>query len=729
MCASPAGSGIIPSGVQTIVSLDPALSSYWITAESQGDGMLYKFTFVASDPQTCGTVAGVMDRNHITVTGGQAIMMNPLPVMRMLGTDFGACMWVRTTSSASGVQHIFTVGKAAVGLTGSAIEFGYSSGKIMLTGYNAPLIATGTAYQNGDKGKWVHYCFSFGPRALHQDGSRHQVWRNKVLIMDKGAAVDYVVETLEEMVFGQLARTINSQAWTGDLDEFRLYSRMITTDEVTTAFDTGVYPLTNLEIFYPFSETSGTKVHDYSGNERHWIDAIALGISRASTGSNSKCINKPAPLALRNVQLQRGDNAPIFLNQAFQTATNSYTATVTLDPVAPSVPSQSIGNFASSCSQKPVWPLLDPTSSCINVPVGRNCSFTCANGQQLVGGPMTCQSNGEFTSQGQVCLVPTNFVPRPSSRTVRDTTMAWCARSNTLYEGGGVDGSGADVTLPLLASDDGGITWRDGPPITALGSCANCWGAVSLFCDANDVLHAFGPLARSFQWDGTAWLGPINMPASASPQATVRVASVMVPSSGFMDYLIIGGSAGDPTISSNSRRQVWRFYSAQQAFGLVCDAAPWRPVNSASAVYANERTLLLIGGISGDVNSATQAVADVWRSADDGATWTMVLGSPSRPNTFFGARYGMIAFAYGGSAYVGFGNVALAGTVVLDLWQSYVYKLAENASFCSCPLKAWLIHRDYCVIVSCLMSLCSSVSAPMPVKPGIRCLSMPQASS
>ena len=81
---------------------------------------------------------------------------------------------------------------------------------------------------------------------------------------------------------------------------------------------------------------------------------------------------------------------------------------------------------------------------------------------------------------------------------------------------------------------------------------------------------------------------------------------------------------------------------------LVCAAAPWPPRASMSVAYVDPNTLLVVNGY--------HLLNDLWKSMDDGYSWTQV---PLTPPAWSTGRWDGDIWAVDGHVYFGFGAVGV----------------------------------------------------------------------
>lgn len=296
---------------------------------------------------------------------------------------------------------------------------------------------------------------------------------------------------------------------------------------------------------------------------------------------------------------------------------------------------------AGSCTQLPTGSLVG--TGCIDVPYGGSCSFSCPTGLQLVGGPLYCLPSGEFVGT-QTCTTPLPWTSAAWSSVPRTGAIAtYCESTGVLVAGSGsTGGSVSDMKTDMWRStDDDAMEWS---PITPLLSGRLSAGMV---CDANGRVHIFagfnGNIPAAHLWihsdnahdaDPLAveWSAGVTLPALSGSAVTAnfQFAMVLIPRSGLLDWLAIGG-----TTAHNHAFDVWRFHhggdSSSPSLTRVCTDCWGTGINKhgAQAAYIGN-TLVLVGG-TGD------SADHVHHSFDDGITWTAVMGqrASTRPNLYW----------------------------------------------------------------------------------------------
>ena len=109
---------------------------------------------------------------------------------------------------------------------------------------------------------------------------------------------------------------------------------------------------------------------------------------------------------------------------------------------------------------------------------------------------------------------------------------------------------------------------------------------------------------------GATWT---RMTAAAPWTARDRHASVALPDG---SIVLMGGYDG------NRRNDVWRSTDQGAAWTQMTASAPWTARSSHTSVALPDGSIILMGGYYWDGSS--NRLNDVWRSTDQGATWTQI---------------------------------------------------------------------------------------------------------
>jgi uncharacterized delta-60 repeat protein len=147
--------------------------------------------------------------------------------------------------------------------------------------------------------------------------------------------------------------------------------------------------------------------------------------------------------------------------------------------------------------------------------------------------------------------------------------------------------------------------------------------------------------------EGTTWT---EVNASAGWTARYGQSSVSMPDG---SIVLMGGYDN----SGNYRNDVWRSMNDGATWTEVNASAGWLPRDLFSSVVMPDGSIVLMGG--------THYYNDVWRSTNDGATWTEVNASAG-----WSGRFGHSSMAMPDGSIVLMGGVALAGGDINDVWRS-----------------------------------------------------------
>jgi hypothetical protein len=577
----------------------------------------------------------------------------------------------------------------------------------------------------------VNYCFTFIPALLHNGISQLEIIRNGISVHSSTDSLNYTptagdgpLNTAQQMerhtndimhwegrsvraersvrrrcdadrclvischladagmYFGSNGPSGPTDPWTGEMDEFRVWTTKLTVPQCLAGYKNALtFPLPQLRLYLSFNEEAGQDPQDYSSTSTAaWVGGISGSISRTTT--NPLCL---VPSVLRNLQVQAGDNSPLPYSPAFQPRSRATMSITMANDFRPSSAIESVGTFTSSCTLAPFTPLIGDTA-CTNIPVGGNCSFTCPVDQYLYGGVLVCQPNGEFIGQ-QFCQVPFGWFSVGSlGSSFQRAGMAYCATTQTLFLGGRYASSSGNDDLYM--SKDFGATWNQ---LTDFGGARG--GCSMLLCDGAGTLHVIGGMSSNNAIQstdsGVTWGAAIPMTGSVARYGSGHA---LIPSSGWMDYLIVSG--GSNAIDA------WRFNSATQSFTCVCASLPWASRWSGALVYSTPGQALFIGGGAPGETAAANGpspmpattvvldspsipsavigmlflsavrvhmcffcISDVWSSVDDGRTWRVILGPGSeRRNSYWAGRVGAAVWTYGGIVMLAFGSTRTAAT-------------------------------------------------------------------
>ena len=559
------------------------------------------------------------------------------------------CAWFRSTSVfASSAITLWTLGGESVPKA-SPITFGYdATGLLSFQLFNVSAV-TNTATYASDYLTWVrrsclprclvwtlvcaydgamlivcvcvlcvcarcevHYCVTLQSAARHDGASVMYVYRNagtSSVLTNTATPMTYSTSTAEydRLYVGSQGPTAAAGAWQGELDELRVFQRLLALVDISTSVGAGsIWPTNGLALYLSFQAgeaDNDATVFDWSGADRHAVNFVTGIVTRNRNPNDFKCILRQEP-RLRKLQLLGGDNAPIQITPAFDTNVRNYTATVALAGQR-TVASVSIPSLATRCSLSPRDWLpatgrpqteLAGETACVDIPVGGSCTFTPTGTDNyfLTGPRLQCQPNGEFTGfQAATSPLPTLTGAGSLPAAVKQGSMAHCASNGYFFFGGGQNAGVWSTSLYRAAAVDSGIPWQ-----LVTSSLARYGSPFALVCTADGRLHQIGPTdtrTDSVWLDQTtgAELGTytINgLVASGYPSA------VAIPSSNYLDIVMITGEGN---------AAVYRFSGGDNTWAVAAHswAVPWQPRSLPALVYANPTTLLLIGGIDGAWNT------------------------------------------------------------------------------------------------------------------------------
>ena len=281
------------------------------------DGMLYSIALSFPCPPA------TTDDGHLRLLGNRAMTLasdRTLWSSLLANKDFSVCLWLSNTEFWQGAARVVLSFGDAYGLNqnlalmytpnGAAGVYLSGGGLASVTDLNSIKIS---------KFNWVHWCFVLGSSTITANGGQLSLWLNGASagnVVTGSNSVDWSpLAGSEGVTVGQYGvvgatRAANDDmgAYPGRIDELRIYSRMLTSPELSAA-PSNIYPLTNLLVFYPFSDASdGTGVcYDHSGNGRHWADCV-LESSGGSVATNTMVV--PA------ARLESGSSAPNCISSA-----------------------------------------------------------------------------------------------------------------------------------------------------------------------------------------------------------------------------------------------------------------------------------------------------------------------------------------------------------------------------------------------------------------------------
>jgi hypothetical protein len=149
--------------------------------------------------------------------------------------------------------------------------------------------------------------------------------------------------------------------------------------------------------------------------------------------------------------------------------------------------------------------------------------------------------------------------------------------------------------------------------------------------------------------DGATWT---QVTVSPGWSARAGQSSVMMPDG---SIILMGGYSS----SGGYRNDVWHSADDGATWTQMTISPGWSARTGQSSVAMPDGSIILMGGWSGLVN------ADVWRSTDDGATWTQVTVSPG-----WSARAGQSCVVMPDGSIILMGGWGQYGDYKNDVWRS-----------------------------------------------------------
>ena len=211
---------------------------------------------------------------------------------------------------------------------------------------------------------------------------------------------------------------------------------------------------------------------------------------------------------------------------------------------------------------------------------------------------------------------------------------------------------GSSITNDVWRSTDNGVTWTR---VTAnAGWSARSYQRTVVMTDSSIVLMGGADTngIKNDVWrstdNGTTWT---QITGSAGWSARSYPSSVVMP-----DGSIVLAGGEDIT---GIRNDVWRSTDNGATWTRVTGSAGWAPRYGHSSVAMPDGSIVMMGGFDGLVSYMN----DVWRSADNGVTWTQVTGSPG-----WSARYCHSSVAMPDGSIVLMGG-ATNGALTNDVWR------------------------------------------------------------
>jgi PGF-pre-PGF domain-containing protein/uncharacterized delta-60 repeat protein len=247
---------------------------------------------------------------------------------------------------------------------------------------------------------------------------------------------------------------------------------------------------------------------------------------------------------------------------------------------------------------------------------------------------------------------------------VNDTSARWSARyshsSVVLPDGsivlmGGWPTSGG-IQNDTWQSTDNGTTWTE--LNQSSGWSARCGHSSVVLPDGSIVLMG-GESTGGYKND--TWRSTDNganwtlMNSSSGWSARFAHSSVVLPDG---SIVLMGGRS-----SSGIQNDTWRSTDNGANWTLMNSSAGWDARTGHSSVVLSGGSIVLMGGYDG--NSSGYFYNDVWRSTDNGTTWTKVNSSAG-----WSARHGHNSVVLPDSSIVLMGGRSSSGTQNDEVWRS-----------------------------------------------------------
>ena len=147
--------------------------------------------------------------------------------------------------------------------------------------------------------------------------------------------------------------------------------------------------------------------------------------------------------------------------------------------------------------------------------------------------------------------------------------------------------------------------------------------------------------------------------ASAGWMARIHFSSVAMPDG---SLVIMGGTSGGPAQTLDFLNDTWRSTDNGATWTEQTASAGWTARNGQTSVAMPDGSIVLMGGWDGN---SLRAKGDVWRSTDNGATWTEQTASAG-----WTARYEFSSVAMPDGSIVMMGGSDGVGTNYNDVWRS-----------------------------------------------------------
>ena len=179
-------------------------------------------------------------------------------------------------------------------------------------------------------------------------------------------------------------------------------------------------------------------------------------------------------------------------------------------------------------------------------------------------------------------------------------------------------------------------------------------GSIVIMAGTPDNTNAMRDVWQSSD-GGTTWT---ELNANANWTERIMPSSVVLPDG---SIVIMGGTTGG--FSPSFLNDTWRSTDNGRYWALMNASSGWPSRQSQSTVVLPDGSIVLMGG---SVSTAPYRSNDVWRSADRGATWTLVNASAGWPE-----RYGHASVVLpDGSIVLMGGDIADGAVFSSDVWRS-----------------------------------------------------------
>jgi RHS repeat-associated protein len=226
---------------------------------------------------------------------------------------------------------------------------------------------------------------------------------------------------------------------------------------------------------------------------------------------------------------------------------------------------------------------------------------------------------------------------------------------------GSWDDSGS-LKNDVRRSTDNGATWS---LITAnAGWSAGSWYNTVVMPDGSIVL--MGGISENGRFKADVWRSMDNgatwsqVNASAGWSGRAGHSSVAVPDG---SIVLMGGS--EDMSGGSQKNDVWRSQDNGATWSLVTANAGWSARSGHSSVVMPDGSIVLMGG-SENMSSGSQK-NDVWRSEDNGATWSLVTANAGWSGR---AGHSSVVMPDGSIVLMGGGEDPSGGSQKNDIWRS-----------------------------------------------------------